>query len=165
MTSHTCQYYDGTETVEGCSAPLCPMDEKSIAHGSWFPGEEVCRRRTVPNWVHKQRALVSKKSNPAYCWTVKMLCKIGKICQGAEGINPDHNPKTTEAAWLDRYKGAAKREYSEEQRRIIAERFLKGRSTSKKSITQGESETSPADPIQDTPTPNNDASTLSAGEK
>lgn len=102
----SCPYWGGTETVEGCSAPLCPMDEKSLKHGSWFVDEEVCRRATVPKWVHKQRRLVAKHAESGKSWTVPMLEKTSRICEGAEGINPDRDPKEAEASWLNQVQGS-----------------------------------------------------------
>ena len=33
---------NGCPSFERCSAPLCPLDAESVAHGIWYPDEAVC---------------------------------------------------------------------------------------------------------------------------
>ena len=35
--SDQCRYFDS------CSAALCPLDEKHLKAGIWYPDEEICR--------------------------------------------------------------------------------------------------------------------------
>jgi hypothetical protein len=125
MKRHTCIYHSGTESSIGCSAPLCPMDEQSIKAGVWFPDEEVCRRSSVPRWVKKQRRIVLKNGDKTLCWSVRMLEKISRICDGAAGMNPDRNPGDAESSWLNSVAGMTTvRTYTDEQRQAMREAFL-----------------------------------------
>ena len=149
MTSSDCCYYNGTESEDGCSAPICPMDEHSINNCVWFPDEEVCRRLSVPNWVRKQRKIVERLGDRSTCWTVRMLEKITRICSGATGINPDRDPVEAEQSWLNSVSGQQKtRTYTDEQRQAMREAFL-SRIQKKKDTPSAVTRTNePSDPIK-----------------
>ncbi len=81
-----CKYF------ETCNAPICPYDSESIENGIWFPDEEVCRLKTVPEWVKKQRK-IQKKGIPfeAGFFTVEMLNTSFVVKAGLRGISDVSN--------------------------------------------------------------------------
>jgi hypothetical protein len=90
-----CKYFDG------CSAPLCPKDEKAAA-GTWFADEDICRLADVPAWVKRQRK-VSRKAALGGYFTLAMLEHDCRITQRTKGIDPDGTDKeraADEAAWF-----------------------------------------------------------------
>ena len=90
-----CKYFDG------CSAPLCPED-KGIADRTWFPDEDICRLKTVPDWVKRQRR-VARKAAPGGYFSVAMLRHDCRVAMGMKGIDPDGTEKERaagEAAWF-----------------------------------------------------------------
>lgn len=92
---------------EDCSAPLCPIDENSIRNGIWYPDEEVCRKRDVPNWVKKQKAIAKKGPPLDRYFTVEMLEVVRQVRRGIEGINADQlleQAKEAERKWIEEKK-------------------------------------------------------------
>ncbi len=81
----TCKHYDN------CSAQLCPNDADSLKNCSWFSGEEICKLRSVPDWVKRQRRIEKMiGDNPeAGYFKHSMLAVPLTIRQGIRGINPD----------------------------------------------------------------------------
>lgn len=96
-----CQYY------KDCAAPLCPRD---VDFGSriWFPHEPICRLRSVPDWVHKQRqiARLPEIGQDRY-FTYRMLKAIPKVRRGLQGANPDY--VTAERIWFNWFLGRVRK--------------------------------------------------------
>ena len=93
-----CRYFNS------CSAPLCPKDEKSLEHGSWFPGEETCRLSPMPEFVKRQRKITRKISFEAGCFTYRMLQQKCRVSSGMKGVYPDKGmPHELEADWLKKH--------------------------------------------------------------
>jgi len=98
MGRKTMGQVDCLQFEEGCSAPLCPLDEDSIKDGIWYPDEEVCHRRGAPYWVKRQKAIVKVKALSDKYFTVEMLEAIRQVRKGIEGINPDQPLEQAEEA-------------------------------------------------------------------
>lgn len=43
---------DNCKKFESCEAPLCPMDERSLKHGIWYPDEDICNLRIFRFYLH-----------------------------------------------------------------------------------------------------------------
>ena len=58
-----------------CSAPICPLDDYSLQHCIWYPGEEVCKHEAMQqvDWVVHQRKM-SKGESDRY-FTFPLLVK------------------------------------------------------------------------------------------
>ncbi len=101
-----CRYFDG------CNAPLCPIDEGSIKHCAWFPDEEICRKRDVPEWVKRQKR-IAKKVNYDFergCFTVNMLMRKAQITSKMYGVDPGKGPAhSQEERWLKYHPGPSKK--------------------------------------------------------
>jgi hypothetical protein len=97
LESIECRYY------QDCAAPLCPSD---VYFGSrtWFPQEPVCRLRSAPDWVRKQRQIAKLRGiDPDRYFTFRMLNTILKVSRGLEGANPDR--VAAERIWFTRWMG------------------------------------------------------------
>ncbi len=80
----TCQHY------EPCAAPLCPKDV-NLGNRIWFPGEAVCRLRSSPEWVRKQRKIARLTgTDPNLCFSYRMLNTLQRIGRDAWGATPEH---------------------------------------------------------------------------
>jgi hypothetical protein len=91
-----CKYFDG------CSAPLCPKDE-GIADRTWFPDEDTCLLKAVPDWVKRQRKIAKNGSFEDGYFIVAMLKHDCRIVRDMKGIDPDGTDKERErdeAAWF-----------------------------------------------------------------
>jgi len=86
---------------EGCSAPLCSLDEDSLHCGIWYPDEEICRVRKFQSlpWIRKQRRIAKLRlSVDDGFFTVKMLTAIWTITKNLKGADPDDFD--SEEKWL-----------------------------------------------------------------
>jgi hypothetical protein len=101
-----CNYF------EGCSAPICPKDESSMKHCAWFPDEEICRKRDVPEWVKRQKR-IARKINYDFnrgCFTVNMLKRKAQITAKMRGVDPSAGrPHDLEKGWLKVHPGPSKK--------------------------------------------------------
>jgi len=82
---------------------LCPLDENSIKNEIWYPDEEVCHKRSVPDWVRRQKAIAKVKAPSDKYFTVEMLEAIKQVRKGIVGINPDlplGQAKEAERKWI-----------------------------------------------------------------
>ncbi len=94
---------------DDCAAPLCPLQQNTVDSGIWYPDEEICRRRGVPDWIRKQKAIVKVKAPSYKYFTVAMLQSVRQVRKGIEGINPDQPIKQAEEAerrWIMDKKGS-----------------------------------------------------------
>jgi hypothetical protein len=79
MGTIDCKYF------EACDCPLCPLgSDKPV----WYPGESVCRREGMPDWVARQRK-VSRKVTAAGFWTKAMFEHDCKLYANIEGIDAE----------------------------------------------------------------------------
>lgn len=104
MTDKACKHADVEDSSnrEACSAPLCPLDEQSLARGIWYCDEDICRARQfarVP-WVRTQKKMAKVKASDEFFFTVAMLNSIGRVSKGLKGANPDASPDA-ERQWLE----------------------------------------------------------------
>jgi len=118
---------DCPQFEDGCSSPLCPLDENSLNGGIWYPVvEEICHRRGAPNWVRRQRAVVEARAPSDRYFTSAMLQAIKQVRSGIEGINPDQpleKAKEAERKWIAAKKGGrviAKK--NQKYQRVIAKK-------------------------------------------
>lgn len=95
LESIDCRYY------HECGAPMCPKDV-NFGRYLWFPSEPVCRLKTVPDWVFKQRK-IAKLSNidTNKYFTLRMLNSIEKVARDTVGIDPEY--LGGEKLWLSRH--------------------------------------------------------------
>ena len=110
-----CKYF------ENCSAPMCPKDT-GVGNTAWFPGEDICRRADVPDWVKRQRK-ITKKAAHGYFFTLSMLDRDCRISQGIKGIDPDGTDaerKAAEKTWLEKHPAITEEE--REKMRVIGEK-------------------------------------------
>jgi hypothetical protein len=68
-------------SYEGCGAPLCPMDERTLKNCQWFPDEPVCTRRgsMVPDWVKTQRKVAKRAKHPEFYFTVNDFLVMKRV--------------------------------------------------------------------------------------
>jgi hypothetical protein len=102
MEAKLCKRFDS------CSAPLCPMDESSLANGIWMPDEDICQLQTFCNlnWVRNQKKIARKSRNKDGYFTCKMLLRDCIVGKGVEGLDPDHDisdMEKDEARWLQQH--------------------------------------------------------------
>ena len=87
-----CRHY------QNCDAPLCPEDV-NLRQCQWFPGEPICRLKSAPDWVPKQRKISRMKTiDPERYFTVRMLERIDDITEDIQGADPELFQG--EKAWL-----------------------------------------------------------------
>lgn len=114
---------------ETCSATICPFDESSIKYSYWYPCEEICKKNNPPDWVKVQRKIVKKLSKEGYvtgCFSVAMLNKKPKVTKGLKGlIGKDKPYSEQEEMWISKRVDKVQRIYTEEERRIMRENFIK----------------------------------------
>ena len=92
MEASDCPHFDE------CEAPLCPLDVNLEQH-IWFPKDPVCRRRSVPDWVGKQKRIRRlKKVDPDCYFTVRMLNALIEVPKDVAGISTDD--PVAEITWL-----------------------------------------------------------------
>ena len=121
MTAKDCKRYDG------CSAPICPMDEGSKGEGIWYCDEEFCRSQAFSDllWIRNQRKISKKCRDTDGFFNLKMLSQNCQIKGGIKGIDPDREDVTEEEQterWL--IKHPVKREVTEEEREIMRKRLI-----------------------------------------
>jgi len=123
-----CQYYDD------CSAPFCPLDPESLKHGIWYPDEEICQKRSVPDWVRVQRKIAKRTPDMDKYFTFEMLNRNCVIAQGIVGLDPDKEEKPQLKRWLEKHppKSSVKKELTEEEKAVLRERMRKAREARKK---------------------------------
>ena len=112
-----------------CSAPLCPMDSKSLTNGIWYPDEEICRnleeraniRATGVDWVARQNK-IKRKCRDIYRFFTHQMLQINFIIRsGIKGIDPDGNH--SEGEWLKKH--PEKRIFSQEEKAVFLRRVRK----------------------------------------
>jgi len=111
--SYQCRHFDY------CSAALCPLDPEHLKIGIWYPDEEICRLRTVPDWVRIQKKISKRtKDNNTY-YTYEMLNRNCRVGRGMLGLNPDKSEEPQLEDWLKKH--PPKKALSEKQKKMLAE--------------------------------------------
>jgi hypothetical protein len=89
-----------------CNAPLCPENPPD-PHMAWFPGEAICPREGMPEWVKRQRHInraTGGDFNKGF-FTLSMISHPCIIRKGMTGLDPDKG-ETSDAAvreWIKRH--------------------------------------------------------------
>lgn len=88
-------------SYEGRSAPLCPLDPKSLETGIWYPDEEICKSKKVNglDWIKRQRKLKAR-AHPEFYFTYRMLNHKFVIRKGIKGLDPNKQEKKELAKWF-----------------------------------------------------------------
>ena len=113
LKSDQCRYFDT------CSAPLCPPDLEHLKTGIWYPDEEICRLRKIPDWVKQQKKIAKKAKDKDTYYANEMLncnCKVGN---GMTGLNPDKSEELQLEDWLKKH--PVKKAISEKQKKVLVE--------------------------------------------
>ena len=111
--SYQCRHFDY------CSASLCPLDSEPLKTGIWYSDEEVCRLKSVPNWVKIQKKIAKKTKDKNTYYTYEMLNRNCKVGTGMTGLNPDKSEELQLIAWLEKH--PLKKALSEKQKKILVE--------------------------------------------
>jgi len=123
MSTPECSYFNE------CSAPLCPLDEASLANCAWFPDEETCRRRDLAvGWIARQRkiARVVGGDPSRGCFTLEMIARNFRVTSALRGLDPDKEITPDRVkAWLAAHSAVAP--YSEERKQKAREFAAMGR--------------------------------------
>ena len=103
-----------------CSAPLCPLDEKSLKYGIWYPDEEICSLRAFGNlpWIKTQKKIVKVGARVDRYFNLKMLERNCIIKKGIEGLDPDHEEEHQLRKWIKAH--PEKRKLTEEEKERLA---------------------------------------------
>ena len=115
MEKESCKSFDH------CGAPLCPLDEESMADGIWYPiEEEICTKHRHP-FILMQRKIAKKASGEAGYFTPEMLKSNCMVKGGILGIDPERDEKMQLIKWLKAHK--PKRIRTAEERAEIGSRL------------------------------------------
>ncbi|MBA7580880.1 hypothetical protein ES708_22777 [subsurface metagenome] len=85
----------------------------------WYPDEEICRLKTVPNWVKIQKKIAKKTKDKNTYYSYEMLSRNCKVGSGMTGLNSDKPEKPQLTAWLKKH--PPKKALSEKQKKILVE--------------------------------------------
>ena len=119
--SDQCRHFDY------CSAVLCPSYPEHSKIGIWYPDEEICRLKAVPNWVKIQKKIVKKTKDKNTYYTYEMLNRNCKVGTGMTGLNPDKPEELQLIAWLEKH--PQKKALSEKQKKNLVEARKKRQTT------------------------------------
>ena len=111
--SYQCRHF------EFCSASLCPLDPEHSKIGTWYPDEEICRLKAVPNWVKIQKKIVKKTKDKNTYYSYEMLNRNCKVSTGMIGLNPDKPEEPQLEDWFKKH--PLKKVISEKQKKMLVE--------------------------------------------
>jgi len=83
-------------SFEGCSAPICPLDD-SAKCAVWYADEPICVSRKHKGIFAKTQRKISKIKNVEGYFTLDMLNSISRVAKGISGITPDS--RQSEDVW------------------------------------------------------------------
>ena len=109
--SNQCRYFDY------CEAPLCPLDEKHLKIGIWYPNEEICRLKKSPGWIKRQKKVAKKAKDRNKYFTHQMLNHNFIVRGGIEGLDPDQIEEVQLERWFKKH--PLKRPKTENQLKAI----------------------------------------------
>ena len=113
IRSDQCRHFDY------CSASLCPLDPEYLKTGIWYSDEEVCRLKSVTNWVKIQKKIVKKTKDKNTYYSYEMLNHNCKVGTGMTGLNPDKPEESQLEDWLKKH--PLKKALSEKQKNNLVE--------------------------------------------
>ncbi len=101
MSTKLCNLFEPCESPE---APLCPLQQESVADGIWYGNEPICRSKKFQEfpWIKKQRKIASLKlAEDAGYFTTRMLncLHMSAITSKLRGADP--NSPEPEKEWLN----------------------------------------------------------------
>jgi hypothetical protein len=76
---------------KNCSAPLCPLDDKTLETAIWFPDEPICTRHGLPDtkWLRIQRRIAKKAKTHDTFYRISDLQRIQRVYSSIRGHNPN----------------------------------------------------------------------------
>ena len=85
-------------SFNGCSAPLCPLDD-SLPHAVWYIDEPICGSRLyrMP-WIRAQRRIARRGKDTTGYFNVKMLGTVHAVYSSIKGVDPNHD--ATPENWI-----------------------------------------------------------------
>ena len=74
-----------------CSAPLCPLDDKTLQTCIWYPDEPICVRHNLPDtkWLKVQRRIAKRTKNRDTFYRLSDLRRIRRVSPSIKGHNPN----------------------------------------------------------------------------
>ena len=113
------------KNFEKCSAPLCPLDGKSLEHGIWYPDEEICisQQFSSSQFIRNQKKVKKKTKDEDTYYTYKMLNRKFVIGSAITGLDPDKEKKPQLRKWFEAH--PEMRELSEEEKQKMRERMIR----------------------------------------
>jgi hypothetical protein len=103
MNERLCNLFEACESPE---APLCPIQERTVKRGIWYPDEPICQAEQFQglSWIKKQNQIAAfrLKIDVGY-FTVRMLDVIHVITKNIMGADPDY--LDGEAKWFEQRDG------------------------------------------------------------
>ena len=126
IRSDQCRHFDS------CSASLCPLDPEHLKAVIWYPDEEICQLKSVPNWVKSQKKIAKKTKDKNTYYTYEMLNRNCRVGRGMTGLNPDEPQELQLIAWHNSH--PQKKVISEKQKKILVEARIKRQTTRVKEI-------------------------------
>jgi len=121
LKSDQCRHFDS------CSAPLCPLDEKHLKAGIWYPDEEICRLKKITDWIKRQKKIAKKTKDKDTYYSYEMLNRNCKVGTGMTGLNPDIAEEPQLIVWLKKH--PLKKALSEKQKNNLVEARKKRQTT------------------------------------
>ncbi len=98
MNEKLCNLFEACQTLE---APLCPIQQSTLKHAIWYPGEPICQASQFQDlpWIKKQKQIAALRLRAdAGFFTVRMLDAIHVVSKNLKGANPDD--PGAELKWL-----------------------------------------------------------------
>jgi len=101
VTAKLCNLFEPCESPE---APICPLQQESVAHGIWYANEPICRCKKFQDlsWIKKQKKIASLKlaEDDGY-FTVSMLNSLQATAITREIKGADPSYLNAESKWLN----------------------------------------------------------------
>ena len=113
LKSDQCRHFDS------CSAPLCPLDEKHLKGDIWYPEEEICRLKKIPDWIKQQKKIAKKTKEKDTYYNYEMLNRNCRVGNGMTGLNPDKSEEPQLEDWHKKH--PLKKALSEKQKNNLVE--------------------------------------------
>lgn len=100
MSTKLCNLFEPCESPE---APLCPLQQESVANGIWYGNEPICRSKKFQElaWIKKQKKIASLKltEDDGYFTTRMLNClHTNSITSKLKGADP--NSPEPEDEWI-----------------------------------------------------------------
>jgi len=95
------------------------LDSEHLKVGIWYPDEEICRLKKIPDWIRRQKKIKNKAKDVDKYFTYEMLkhnCIIGK---GVKGLDPDLPEEKQLKMWHEKH--PLKKARTEKQQEVLNE--------------------------------------------